>query len=402
MTALYFHNLSIKAPDSFFDITVTKKYNNPKLKKHNVFYVDDKFYDIGITEAKTPQGNKVRVYDVERCICDIIRSKKRMDIEHVKYAIKEYLKRKDNDLIKLSKYADMFGIKEKVMDFVSMMYEQYASKRQIKKLAVKRNLDFNILLRLYMYDRFIERLAVSKYRDNFILKGVFYLSTLFGLESRSTKDIDTAIKDANFTKENVEKMIKSIIAIDINDGALISFIEIGNIREEDQYGGFRVILNVKVDTIRENFQIDVATGDLITPKPIVYKYRPILGDSYANVWSYNIETVIAEKLETILRRAEANSRIRDYYDLYLIYTKGWNDVKIDDLRKAIDKTFEKRNYTRNIEETIAILKNRWDSYKKKYEYANDINYDEIMKCIEEVVKVIVPVVVQEVLYEQYI
>lgn len=123
MTALYFHNLSIKAPDSSFDITVTKKYNNPKLKKHNVFYVDDKFYNIGITEAKTPQGNKVRVYDVERCICDIIRSKKRMDIEHVKYAIKEYLKRKDKDLIKLSKYADMFGIKEEVMDFVSMMYE---------------------------------------------------------------------------------------------------------------------------------------------------------------------------------------------------------------------------------------------------------------------------------------
>lgn len=272
-------------------------------------------------------------------------------------------------------------------------------KDKLRNIAVKRNLDFNTLLRLYMYDRFIERLAVSKYRDNFILKGGFYLSTLFGLESRSTKDIDTAIKDANFTKENVEKMIKSIIAIDINDGALISFIEIGNIREEDQYGGFRVILNVKVDTIRENFQIDIATGDPITPKPIVYKYCPILGNSYVNVWSYNIETVIAEKLETILRRAEANSRIRDYYDLYLIYTKGWNDVKIDDLRKAVDKTFEKRNYNGNIEEAIAILKdseiikNRWDSYKKKYEYANDIDYDEIMKCIEEIVKEIVPVAV---------
>lgn len=272
-------------------------------------------------------------------------------------------------------------------------------KDNLKNIAVKRNLDFNTLLRLYMYDRFIERLAVSKYRDNFILKGGFYLSTLFGLESRSTKDIDTAIKDANFTKENVEKMIKSIIAIDINDGALISFIEIGNIREEDQYGGFRVILNVKVDTIRENFQIDIATGDPITPKPIVYKYHPILGDSYVNVWSYNIETVIAEKLETILRRAEANSRIRDYYDLYLIYTKGWNDVKIDDLRKAVDKTFEKRDYTGNIEEVVAILKdseiikNRWDSYKKKYEYANDIDYEEIMKCIAEIVKEIVPVAV---------
>ena len=123
MTALYFHNLSIKAPDSSFDITVTKKYNNPKLKKHNVFYVDDKYYDIGITEVETPQGNKVKAYDMERCICDIIRSKKRMDIEHIKFAIREYLKRKDKDLIKLSKYADMFGIKEEVMNFVSIMYE---------------------------------------------------------------------------------------------------------------------------------------------------------------------------------------------------------------------------------------------------------------------------------------
>lgn len=270
-------------------------------------------------------------------------------------------------------------------------------KDKLKNIATKRNLDFNTLLRLYMYDRFIERLAVSRYRDNFILKGGFYLSTLFGLESRSTNDIDIAIKDANFTKENIERIISVIISIDINDGALISLIEISNIREEDQYGGFRVALNVKVDTIRENFQIDIATGDPITPKPIVYKYHPILGNSFVNVWSYNVETVIAEKLETILRRAEANSRIRDYYDLYLIYTKGWSDIRVNDLRKAIDKTFEKRNYIGNLNETIAILKNskiikkRWDSYKKKYKYANNIDYNQIIKCIEEIIKVITTV-----------
>ncbi len=123
MTALYFHGLSIKAPNDKYDITVPNNYFNYKIKKHNVFYVDKDIYELGLTEVKTPMGNNVRVYDVERCICDIIRSKNRMDIEHVKYAIKEYLKRKDNDLIKLSKYADMFGIKEKVMDFMSMMYE---------------------------------------------------------------------------------------------------------------------------------------------------------------------------------------------------------------------------------------------------------------------------------------
>lgn len=123
MTALYFHGLSIKAPDDKFDITVTRKYNNSKLKEFNVFYIDDMYYDIGITEVETPMGNKVKAYDIERCICDIIRSKKRMDSEHVKYSIREYLKRKDKNLVKLSKYAEKMGIKEQVMNFMEIFYE---------------------------------------------------------------------------------------------------------------------------------------------------------------------------------------------------------------------------------------------------------------------------------------
>lgn len=270
-------------------------------------------------------------------------------------------------------------------------------KDKLKNISRERNVDFNTLLRLYMYDRFIERLAISDYKDIFILKGGFYLSTLFGLENRTTKDIDAAIKDANFTKENIENIIKSIIEIDINDNATIEFINISTIRDEDQYGGFRIILNVKMDTIRENFQIDIATGDPITPGPYEYKYMPILGDKHIKVWAYNIETVIAEKLETILNRAEANGRTRDYYDLYLIYTKGWDKVNIDNLRKAIDKTFTKRKYNRDIIDTIKILKEsdilkkRWILYSKKYEYAKDLDYDKIFKCIEEIISVIVPV-----------
>ncbi len=123
MTALYFHGLSIKAPDDKYDITVRKTYNSKHLKNHEVFYVSDDIYELGLTEAETPMGNKVRVYDIERCICDIIRSKNRMDLEHVKYSIREYIKRKDKDLIKLSKYADKMGIKKEVMDFVEVFYE---------------------------------------------------------------------------------------------------------------------------------------------------------------------------------------------------------------------------------------------------------------------------------------
>jgi len=123
MTALYFHGLSIKAPDNKYDITVPNNYFNYKLKNHNVFYVDKGIYDLGLTEVVTSQGNKVKAYDIERCICDIIRSKNRMDLGYVKYAIREYIKRKDKDLIKLSKYADEMGVKDEVMNFMEIFYE---------------------------------------------------------------------------------------------------------------------------------------------------------------------------------------------------------------------------------------------------------------------------------------
>ena len=123
MTALYFHGLSIKAPDKKYDVTVKKNYNSIKLKSHNVFYVSEDIYDLGLTEIITPFGNKVRVYDIERCICDIIRSKNRMDREHVKYSLREYIKRKDKDFVKLSKYADKMGIKKEVMNLLEWLYE---------------------------------------------------------------------------------------------------------------------------------------------------------------------------------------------------------------------------------------------------------------------------------------
>ena len=123
MTALYFHGLSIKAPNDKYDITVKKTYNSKHLKKHEVFYVSNNIYELGITEVKTPMGNNIRVYDVERCICDIIRSKNRMDSDHVKYSIRAYLKRKDKDLVKLSNYAKEMGIKDEVMNYIEVFYE---------------------------------------------------------------------------------------------------------------------------------------------------------------------------------------------------------------------------------------------------------------------------------------
>ncbi len=268
-------------------------------------------------------------------------------------------------------------------------------KDKLKNISKEKNVDFNTLLRLYMYDRFIERLSVSKYKDNFILKGGFYLSTLFGVENRTTMDIDTAFRNANFNEKTIVKMIKEIVSIEIDDNTKLSCLGISPIRDEDEYGGFRVDIQIEIDNIKEKFHIDIATGDPITPKEINYKYKPILGDNYVKLWAYNIETVLAEKVETILSRVELNGRMRDFYDVYLIYTKDWDNVNLEYFRNAIEKTFYKREYVGNPLLALDlimgsnILRERWKNYQKRYEYASDIAFDEILICLEKLINVLV-------------
>ena len=268
-------------------------------------------------------------------------------------------------------------------------------KDKLRNISKEKNVDFNTLLRLYMYDRFIERLAVSEYKDNFILKGGFYLSTLFGVENRTTMDIDTAFRNADFNEKTIVKMIKEITSIELNDNAELNCLGIEPLRDDDEYGGFRVDIQVEINNIKEKFHIDIATGDTITPKEINYKYKTILGDRDIKLWAYNIETVLAEKIETVLSRVELNGRMRDFYDIYLIYTKDWSNVNLDYFREAIEKTFSKREYCG--EPLVAldlimdsnIVKERWKQYQKRYEYAKDIEFDEILICLEKIINVIV-------------
>ncbi len=272
-------------------------------------------------------------------------------------------------------------------------------KDKLKNISKQRNVDFNTLLRFYMYDRFIERLSISKYKDNFILKGGFYLSTLFGVENRTTMDIDAALKNTNFEEKTIVKIIKEIISIKLEDNSIVSYLGISPIRDEDEYGGFRVDIMVELESIKEKFHIDIATGDPITPKEIIYKYKPILNDNYISLWAYNIETVLAEKLETIFNRMELNGRMRDFYDIYLIYIKDWNNINLDHFRKAIVKTFTKRNSNLNLLELLInikdsdLLKNKWNIYKRKYEYAKDIEFEQILDCLEKIIEQVELVVV---------
>ena len=268
-------------------------------------------------------------------------------------------------------------------------------KDKLKNISKEKNVDFNTLLRIHMYDRFIERLAVSNYKDNFILKGGFYLSILFGVENRTTMDIDTAFKNANFNEETIVKMIKEIISIEIDDNVKLSYLGISPIRDEDECGGFRIGILVEFENIKEKFHLDIATGDLITPKEIKYSYKPILGESYIKLWAYNIETVLSEKIETILNRLELNGRMRDYYDIYLIYKKDWKNINIEHFRKAIENTFSKREYTRDVYDDLnkikasISLKRRRDIYKNKYDYAKDIAFEDILICLEEIISVLI-------------
>lgn len=191
-------------------------------------------------------------------------------------------------------------------------------KDKLRNIVKEKNVDFIQTYKVYMFDRFVNRLAKSKYKDNFILKGGFYLSKLFGIDNRGTVDIDTAIQNAKFTEENLIKMITGIINIDVGDNVKFDIKKIEHIRNEDEYGGLRIKINFTLENIKDSFHIDIATGDPIYPEPDFYKYETLIDNETYRVWSYNLETVLAEKLETILSKLETSGRMKDYYDVYLL------------------------------------------------------------------------------------
>ena len=274
-----------------------------------------------------------------------------------------------------------------------------AVKDKLKNVSREKNVDFNSVMRFYMYDRFVERLSKSKYKDNFILKGGFYLSKLFGLDNRSTMDIDTAIRKAEFTEENIIKMINEIINIDVGDNVKFKIEKTETIRDEDEYGGLRITINFMLENIKDKFHIDLATGDPIYPRPDNYRYESLIGDEVYKVWSYNLETVLAEKIETILSKLETSSRMKDYYDIYLIYKFKFDKIDKEKFRGAVEKTFKKREFDAdlitnlNIVKESKALKDKWISYSRKYSYARDIEFEETLKCLEQFINIIVPVLV---------
>lgn len=269
-----------------------------------------------------------------------------------------------------------------------------AIKAKLRNISKEKNVDFNSLMRFYMYDRFVERLSKSKYRDNFILKGGFYLSNLFGINNRSTMDIDTAIRKVEFTEDNLIKMVTEIINIDVDDNVKFKFEKCMPIRDENEYGGLRIVISFQLENIKDKFHIDLATGDPIFPGPDNYKYESLIGNEVYKVWSYNIETVLAEKIETVLSKLDTTSRMKDYYDIYLIYKFKYDKVDKEKFKKAIDKTFKRREFNSNLMTNYNIIKDSvflrhsWTNYSRKNSYAENVNFEETLECLKKFIDIL--------------
>lgn len=266
-------------------------------------------------------------------------------------------------------------------------------KAKIRNLAKDKGMSAQVVLQNYMFERFLVRLSKSEYKDQFILKGGILIATLVGIHNRATMDMDTTVKNLSLNVEDLTKAIHEICRVEMNDNIFFIMTGIEAIRPDDQYGGYRVNIQAVFDTIKTPLQLDVTTGDVITPKEILYSFPMIFGEGKISIWAYNMETVLAEKVETILQRGELNTRPRDFYDVYILTKTQDFDPAL--FLKALKSTTEHRktslildNISDRVEriEKSNILKSRWMKYTEDYKYAEKITYDQIMKSFKMLVQ----------------
>lgn len=265
-------------------------------------------------------------------------------------------------------------------------------KGRIKSLAKQKNADARTLMRVYMMERFLERVSVSKYKDNFIIKGGMLITAMVGVSLRSTMDIDTSIKNQNLSEVDIRKILDEIGQIDIQDGVSFEIKNVSEIMDEMEYPGLRFSMDAVMGKLITPMKIDISTGDVITPKAIEYSYKLLLEARTIRLWSYNLETILAEKLQTVLARGVLNTRMRDYYDINILLSIYDKDIDNSMLKNAFSATCKKRGTDVLKTDARAILvdikddvrlRELWESYRKKYTYAQDISFETIMKSIEK-------------------
>ena len=268
-------------------------------------------------------------------------------------------------------------------------------KGAIRSMAAKKNLRAQEVLQMFLFERIIDRLAASSFRDNFILKGGLLISSMIGIGERTTMDMDTTVRGIQMEDDEIVSAVKEIIAMDVGDGISFEFQKIEPIREDDAYNNFRVHLRAKYGKIDSPMKIDITTGDIITPAAIRYDFPFVFEEKTVPVMAYTLETVLAEKYETIIRRNIGNTRARDFYDLHLLYRLYRQHADWDLLKKAVLATAKKRESTSKLYdngrilpalENSAVLQQLWKRYQEQNLYAKEIGYTEIMETVREFTK----------------
>lgn len=256
-------------------------------------------------------------------------------------------------------------------------------KAMIKNLAKEKHISAQLVMQNIMLERLLERISVSKYQRNFILKGGFLIAAMVGLDTRATMDMDATIKGLPVNEKTVREMFEEICKIEINDDVIFSFRSIREIREGDEYTGYRVSLSANYLPMIVPLKLDITTGEKITPKEIEYRFKLLLEDRSISVLAYNLETILAEKLETVISRGDQNTRPRDYYDIYILAKLQYSNIEFNSLKEALNATVDKRGSKavvkdyRKIMDTVRnseIMQKQWDNYQKDYEYSQDIAF----------------------------
>lgn len=274
------------------------------------------------------------------------------------------------------------------------MSKAMSLKAKIRNIAKQKNIPAQVILQNYMFERLLVRLSASEYKEKFVLKGGMLVAAIVGLDNRATMDMDTTLKNLPLTPEAIRSALEDICSIAFDDGVVYEIGTISPIRKDDIYGGYRVMLNARFDIMLTPLSIDVSTGDVITPHAVQYNFSEIFDDEKSyELWAYNIETVMAEKVENILRRGIFNTRPRDFYDAYILTTTQKFDITVfEDALKATanhrgttDQIADVPSILHNIEESPE-LKTMWDKYRKQFSYARDITYEQIMNSIKTLLK----------------
>ncbi len=266
-------------------------------------------------------------------------------------------------------------------------------KAYIKKMAAEKNISAQLVMQNYMLERLLERISVSKYQSNLILKGGFLISAIVGLDTRATMDLDTTIKGFDVTHDTVRRIFEEIGSISIEDDVKFEVLNTSDIREGDDYPGIRVAMKANYPPLAVPLSVDVTTGDKITPRAIEYSFKLLFDDRTIKIMAYNLETVLAEKLETVVTRGIANTRPRDFYDIYILYQLRGHECDRSVLKSALVETASRRKSIAVMSNYKAVLSNIaeseqmkgfWRKYQTDFDYAKEIDFMEICRLIIQI------------------